>query len=173
MKFFSPAAPHRHPCLTLHSWNWRKRKNCSLHFLSTQDAKFLFTVNILYGLPRWHRAKKNPPANAGGMGSNPGLARFPWSKKWQPTPAFLPGESHGQRSLQTAVHGVTKESDTAKHRPQWVNVSFPTREFKRTKTIAAIGPKGRGIHRPNTLSHRWRMQNRSFALAAYTPAHRP
>ena len=112
MKFFSPAAPHRHPCLTLHSWNWRKRKNCSLHFLSTQDAKFLFTVNILYGLPRWHRAKKNPPANAGGMGSNPGLARFPWSKKWQPTPAFLPGESHGQRSLPDYSPWGCKESNT-------------------------------------------------------------
>ena len=23
----------------------------------------------------------------------------PWRKKWQPTPAFLPGESHGQGSL--------------------------------------------------------------------------
>ena len=24
---------------------------------------------------------------------------FPWRRKWQPTPVFLPGESHGQRSL--------------------------------------------------------------------------
>ena len=23
----------------------------------------------------------------------------PWRRKWQPTPLFLPGESHGQRSL--------------------------------------------------------------------------
>ena len=23
----------------------------------------------------------------------------PWRRKWQPTPIFLPGESHGQRSL--------------------------------------------------------------------------
>ena len=22
-----------------------------------------------------------------------------WRRKWQPTPVFLPGESHGQRSL--------------------------------------------------------------------------
>ena len=22
-----------------------------------------------------------------------------WKRKWQPTPVFLPGESHGQRSL--------------------------------------------------------------------------
>ena len=42
---------------------------------------------------------KNLPANAGDMGSTPGLGRFPWRRKWQPTPAFLPGESHGQRNL--------------------------------------------------------------------------
>jgi len=24
---------------------------------------------------------------------------LPWRRKWQPTPVFLPGESHGQRSL--------------------------------------------------------------------------
>ena len=27
---------------------------------------------------------------------------------WQPTPVFLPGESHGQRSLAATVHGVAK-----------------------------------------------------------------
>ena len=25
--------------------------------------------------------------------------KTPWRRKWQPMPAFLPGESHGQRSL--------------------------------------------------------------------------
>ena len=24
---------------------------------------------------------------------------IPWSRKWQPTPVYLPGKSHGQRSL--------------------------------------------------------------------------
>ena len=45
---------------------------------------------------------KNLPANAGDTteaGSIPGSGRFPWSRKWQPTPVFLPGESHGQKSL--------------------------------------------------------------------------
>ena len=27
------------------------------------------------------------------------VGKVPWRRKWQPTPAFLPGESHGQRSL--------------------------------------------------------------------------
>ena len=27
------------------------------------------------------------------------VRKIPWRRKWQPTPEFLPGESHGQRSL--------------------------------------------------------------------------
>ena len=36
-------------------------------------------------------------------------AALPWRRKWQPTPVFLPGESHGQRSLAgSSVHGVAR-----------------------------------------------------------------
>ena len=41
---------------------------------------------------------KNWPANAGEVGSIPGLGGS-LGRKWQPTLVFLPGESHGQRSL--------------------------------------------------------------------------
>ena len=41
---------------------------------------------------------KTSACNAGDLGSIPGLGRPPWRRKWQPTPVFLPGESHGQRS---------------------------------------------------------------------------
>ena len=27
------------------------------------------------------------------------VGKIPWQRKWQSTPAFLPGKSHGQRSL--------------------------------------------------------------------------
>ena len=30
---------------------------------------------------------------------DPWLKKIPWRRKWHPTPVFLPGESHGQRSL--------------------------------------------------------------------------
>ena len=30
---------------------------------------------------------------------NPCVRKNPWRRAWQPTPVFLPGESHGQRSL--------------------------------------------------------------------------
>ena len=30
---------------------------------------------------------------------DPWVRKIPWRRKWQPTPVFLPEESHGQRSL--------------------------------------------------------------------------
>ena len=31
-------------------------------------------------------------------GFAPWLGKVPWRREWQPTPVFLPGEFHGQRS---------------------------------------------------------------------------
>ena len=33
------------------------------------------------------------------MGFDPWVGKIPWRRKWQPTPVFLPGKSHGQRSM--------------------------------------------------------------------------
>ena len=42
---------------------------------------------------------KNLPANAKDAGLIPGLGRCPGEKNGNLTPIFLPGKSHGQRSL--------------------------------------------------------------------------
>ena len=42
---------------------------------------------------------KEPAGNVRDPSLIPGSGRFPWRKEWQPTPVFLPGEFHGQRSL--------------------------------------------------------------------------
>ena len=39
------------------------------------------------------------------------LPYFVWSEKWQPTPVFLPGESHGRRSLMGYSPWGRKESE--------------------------------------------------------------
>ena len=39
------------------------------------------------------------------------VGKLSWRRKWQPTPVFLPGKFHGQRSLAATVHGVA-ESQT-------------------------------------------------------------
>ena len=41
-------------------------------------------------------------------GFGPWVRKIPWRRKWQPTPVFLPGESHGHRRLGAAVHGAVK-----------------------------------------------------------------
>ena len=50
--------------------------------------------------------------SAGDLRSIPGSGRFPWRRKWQPTPVFLPGESHGWRNLVGYSPWGHKESDT-------------------------------------------------------------
>ena len=58
---------------------------------------------------------KNLPVNAGDIrdaGLIPGIGKISWRKEWQPTPVFLPGESHGQRSLAGYSSGDHIESDT-------------------------------------------------------------
>ena len=37
----------------------------------------------------------------------PWVGKIPWRKKWQPTPVFLPGESH-RGACQATVHGVAR-----------------------------------------------------------------
>ena len=40
--------------------------------------------------------------------------KIPWKTKWQTTPVFLPGESHGQRRLVGLQSMGYKELDTTK-----------------------------------------------------------
>ena len=39
------------------------------------------------------------------------VKKIPWRRKWHPTPVFLPGESHGQRSLAGYSPWGHEESD--------------------------------------------------------------
>ena len=103
-----------------------KTLKCLSMILSPLDALFkalcsndrnwisicLTSYGIL-GLPRWHSG--NEPTceyrrwkRHRRYGFNPWVGKISW-KKWQPTPVFLPGESHEQRSL--PIHGTEKEFD--------------------------------------------------------------
>ena len=43
---------------------------------------------------------------------SPWVGKIPWRRKWQPTPVFLPGKFHRQRSLVDYNPWGCKESDT-------------------------------------------------------------
>ena len=61
---------------------------------------------------------RNLPASAGDArdtGFNAWVGKIPWSRKWQPTPVFLPGKFHGQRSLAGYSPWGHRESDTTEH----------------------------------------------------------
>jgi len=45
------------------------------------------------------------------LGFNPWVGRITYRRAWQPTPVFLPGESHGQRSLESHSPNGRKEPD--------------------------------------------------------------
>ena len=53
---------------------------------------------------------KNSLATAGDMrwGFDPQVRKIPWRRTWQTTPVFLPGGSHGQRTIQATVHRIAK-----------------------------------------------------------------
>ena len=78
-------------------------------------------------------------------GSNPRVRKIPWRRQRLPTPAFLPGECYGQRSLVgysqsmglQSVHGAPKELNTA----EWLTV-FPV-WFKKKSIIIKGGKKGK------------------------------
>ena len=46
------------------------------------------------------------------LGFDPWIRKIPWRRKWQPTPVFLPGKFHGQRSLAGYSPWSCKELDT-------------------------------------------------------------
>ena len=52
--------------------------------------------------------------NAEDPGSIPGSGRHPGEREWLPTPAFLPGESYGQKSLMGYNPQGRKESGMTK-----------------------------------------------------------
>ena len=66
-----------------------------------------------WGFPGGSEGKASA-CNVGDLGSTPGSGRFPWRRKWQPTPVFLPGESIPWMEEPGGLHSPRgrKESDT-------------------------------------------------------------
>ena len=54
--------------------------------------------HLYLGLPRWPSGKEST-CQCRRRGFYPWVGKIPWRRKWQPTPVFLPGKSHGQRGL--------------------------------------------------------------------------
>ena len=69
-----------------------------LHDKSTQQMRNRRKLINIMGLPKGGLVGKESACNAGDTGSIPELGRSP-GRGHKSTPVFLPGDSHGQRSL--------------------------------------------------------------------------
>ena len=65
----------------------------------------------LLGLPWWLRMKRSC-LQCRRPRSDPWVRKIPWRREWLSTPMFLPGESHGQRSLAGHSPWGRRKSDT-------------------------------------------------------------
>jgi len=66
---------------------------------------YFITFIECLGFP--HRSVSSTPEEF-----NSSVGKIPWRRKWQPTPVFLPRESHGQKSLVGYSIWNRKELDT-------------------------------------------------------------
>ena len=69
------------------------------------------------------------------MGSIPSIRKIPWRRAWQLTPVFLPGESHGQRSLAGCSYRVTDSWTQLKE------LSTHTWEFKMCSMASLVAQR--------------------------------
>ena len=66
--------------------------------LHTPLVKWQINFKKINIFPRWLSGKESA-CQCRRPRFNSWVGKIPWRRKWQPTPVFLPGESHGQRSL--------------------------------------------------------------------------
>ena len=92
-------------------WKWPTKNEAS--WLVTLRSSLSAPFSLFAGFPG-SAVVKNPPAMqetwdtwVTSLGQ-----KTPWRRKWWPTSVFLPGESHGQRSLAGYSPWGHKESDT-------------------------------------------------------------
>ena len=105
------------------------------------SSSFLFLGFIPPFLPYfrlpWWLQQERICLQCGRPGFDPWVGKIPWRRAWQPTPVFLPGESHGQRSLVGCSPWGCKESDTtqplstAQHSTPLFHLPFSPKSFPR------------------------------------------
>ena len=116
----------------------------------TSFLRLLLTDQPLLGLPTetWtplvaQMVKRLP--TMWGTGFNPWVGKIPWRRKWRPTPVFLPGKSHGRRSLVGYSPWGHKESDTTERlhftspKPKKRNLLLSLQRMENPKVMLTAG----------------------------------
>ena len=73
----------------------------SSHHACCQKHPLVLSSQAVNGLARCHSGEESACqcSFCKRCGFEPWVRKIPWSKKWQPTPLFLPKKSHGERKL--------------------------------------------------------------------------
>ena len=83
----------------------------------------LFSMPIFMPIPGFPGGDgKEPACRCRRCTFVPWVGKIPWRSAWQPSPIFLPGESHEQRSLVGYSPWGCKESDTT----EWLSIAYIT-----------------------------------------------
>ena len=115
-RFFTPESPGK---ILVHEWVYMRTyvPVCSVGLLVITPFHFSLSWKVYLKKSKSYRnslvAQRLKHYLQGGRpGFNPWVGKIPWRRKWQPTPVFLPGKSHGLRSLVGYSPRGRKESDT-------------------------------------------------------------
>ena len=95
---------------------------------------------ILTWLPRWLSCKESACQcrRHRRCDFDPWVGKIPWKRKWQPTPVFLPGKFHGQKSLTGYSSWGHKESDTTDHVHTHTHTHIQTMDYYAVLNISEL-----------------------------------
>ena len=79
-------------------YNINRSLVCGYHEVYIITIYSLQVAIYTYGLLQWLNGKEST-CQCRRPVFNSWVGKIPWRGRWQPTPVFLPGECHGQRSL--------------------------------------------------------------------------
>ena len=106
---------------------------------------------------------------------NPWVGKIPWRRKRQPAIVFLPGESHGQRSLVGYSSWDSKRArDDLTNKPQHIYIYIYTHththmcEYACVWSIASVMPNSLGPHglQPTRLLCPWNSPGKNTGVVA-------
>ena len=98
--------------LALKSPLWREYSHTNSHTLQVCTA---YVYSVFCFLPIFGTSGSASTCQCSRLkrhGFNFCMGKVPWRRKWQPTPVFLPGKSHGRRRLMGYSPWGRKESVT-------------------------------------------------------------
>ena len=117
-----PISTHIHPhtqnvpmySLLCYCWLWSKKK---------------FESHYPSWLPWWLSGKESfcQCRRHRRCGFDPWVGKFPWRKKWQPIPVFLPGKSHGRRSHVGGLQSMGSQKSQSRLRNSTITTTLDGR----------------------------------------------